>query len=171
MESPRPNPRVYAVAELTHRIKALVENDIGSVLVEGECSNVRRPASGHLYFTLKDAEAQISAVFFRGAQRDVAIMPADGAQVKLSGSLTVYPRGGNYQIIVQRVEPAGVEAFVCGERRSRISGWVPDARCRLPKQRAGTDCLSGRRRRYLHHQRRRQQSARQFTHLPCSGYV
>ena len=111
MSTPRPSPRVYAVAELTQRIKALLEHDIGFVQVEGECSNVRRPASGHLYFTLKDADAQISAVFFRGSQRDAALLPTDGAQVKLTGSLTVYPRGGNYQVIVQQVEPAGIGAL------------------------------------------------------------
>jgi len=101
------DPKVYSVSELTAALKALIESDIGSVWIEGEVSNVRAPASGHCYFTIKDESAQISAVLFRGDRRETGAVPSDGMKVRVFGGLTVYARGGNYQIIVRRIEDAG----------------------------------------------------------------
>ena len=106
-----PQERVYGVAELTRLIKGTLERTFGTVWVEGEISNVRRPSSGHLYFTIKDADAQISAVFFRGSQRELRFKPADGLLVRAHGEITVYERGGNYQLIVRRLEEAGQGAL------------------------------------------------------------
>jgi len=103
--------RVYRVIELTRRIKATLEGAVGEVWVEGELSNVRLPASGHCYFTIKDAEAQLSAVLFRGSRRGMSFVPADGMQVRAFGEITVYERYGNYQIIVRRMEEAGQGAL------------------------------------------------------------
>ena len=102
-----PARKVYGVAELTRRIKDLLEEDIGEVWVEGEVSNLRQPASGHLYFTLKDETAQLAAVWFRGDQRGRRLALRDGLQVRVFGRVTVYERGGNYQIVVRRLEEAG----------------------------------------------------------------
>jgi exodeoxyribonuclease VII large subunit len=99
--------RVYSVSELTAVIKALLESEVGSVWIEGELSNVRRPASGHCYFTLKDESAQISAVLFRGSLREIRFPVEDGLRVRLFGDLTVYARGGNYQVIVRSMDEAG----------------------------------------------------------------
>ncbi len=92
-------------------IKQTLETSVGSVWVEGEISNVRRPASGHYYFTIKDENAQISAVLFRGNQRDLAFQLKDGLQVRAQGDISVYERSGSYQIIVRRLEESGVGAL------------------------------------------------------------
>jgi exodeoxyribonuclease VII large subunit len=96
------------VSALTREIRSLLEDEIGSVLVLGEVSNLRRQASGHQYFTLKDEGAQISCVMFRGA---AAANPGarleDGAAVVVRGDLSVYEPRGNYQIIVRQVRPQG----------------------------------------------------------------
>ncbi len=99
---------VYTVTLLTRRIKQAVESSVGRVWVEGEISNLRRPASGHLYFTLKDENAQLTAVWFRGAQQGAAVRPADGMLVRVYGEITVYERGGNYQVLVRLMEEAGL---------------------------------------------------------------
>lgn len=99
---------MYRVAELTRRIKALLESDIGMVWVEGEVSNARTYPSGHLYFTLKDESAQLSAVLFRGVASASKVAVKDGAKVRILGELTVYEQRGQYQLIVRRVEEAGL---------------------------------------------------------------
>ena len=103
--------KVYRVAELTRLIRMVLEDEIGEIWVEGELSNVRRPASGHLYFTIKDADAQIAAVMFRGNQRDLRFTPKDGMQVKAQGMLTVYEKGGQYQLVIRRMTPGGQGAL------------------------------------------------------------
>ena len=102
-----PKRKVFQVAEVTRLIKTILEDELGSVWIEGEVSNLRRPASGHLYFTLKDASAQISAVLFRGNQRGLTVDVQDGAKLRVQGEITVYESRGNYQIIVRVVEDAG----------------------------------------------------------------
>lgn len=103
--------KVYRVAELTRLIRMVLEDEIGEIWVEGELSNVRRPASGHLYFTIKDADAQIAAVMFRGNQRDLRFTPKDGMQVKAQGMLSVYEKGGQYQLVIRRMTPGGQGAL------------------------------------------------------------
>ncbi len=98
--------KVLSVSAVTRRIKALLEGEIGSVWIEGEVSNLRRPSSGHCYFTLKDASSQISAVLFRGSQKPGQVIK-DGDMVRVYGRATVYERGGNYQILVRTVEEVG----------------------------------------------------------------
>ena len=100
-------PKALSVSELTRMIKGTLEGRFGSVLVEGELSNVSQPASGHLYFTIKDANAQISAVMFRGNQRGLKFRPQDGVVVRARGEISVYERRGNYQILVRRMEEGG----------------------------------------------------------------
>ena len=100
-------PKALTVSALTRMIKGTLEQRFGSVLVEGELSNVSQPSSGHLYFTIKDANAQISAVMFRGSQRGLAFKPSDGQIVRAFGEITVYERRGNYQILIRRMEEGG----------------------------------------------------------------
>ncbi len=96
------------VSELTRRIKSHLEERFPFVAVEGELSNVRPSSAGHLYFTLKDDEAALSGVLFRGRSGGLAFTPEDGQQVIAHGSISVYARRGAYQIIVERLELAGV---------------------------------------------------------------
>ena len=100
-------PKALSVTELTRMIKGTLEGRFGRVFVEGELSNVSQPASGHLYFTIKDANAQISAVMFRGNQRGLQFRPQDGVVVRAHGEISVYERRGNYQILVRRMEEGG----------------------------------------------------------------
>ena len=101
---------VYNVSEITRQIKRLIEETMPVVWIEGEVSNLKTPSSGHMYFTLKDAASQIQAVFFSYAGR-LSFPLKDGLKVIICGSISVYERGGNYQIIVQRVEPLGLGAL------------------------------------------------------------
>ena len=103
----RSKTKVFSVSGLTRLIKTTLEAHVGEVWLEGELSNVRRPASGHYYFTIKDEAAQIAGVLFRGSQRGMTGEPRDGMLVRVFGEITVYERGGNYQILVRRLEEAG----------------------------------------------------------------
>jgi exodeoxyribonuclease VII large subunit len=99
--------QVWKISELTRRIKGTLEGAFGSVWVEGEISNLRRPASGHAYFTLKDETSQLRAVMFRGALAGVTMPLRDGLLVRGFGQITVYEASGDYQILLKRIEPAG----------------------------------------------------------------
>ncbi len=99
---------VLSVGELTHRITDLLEEGIGMVWVEGEISNLRRQASGHCYFTLKDEAAQLSCVLFaRTAAGQGKVALRDGLQVQLHGQISVYQLRGQYQLMVRLVQPKG----------------------------------------------------------------
>ncbi len=103
-------PQLFTVTELTRRITSLLERNIGEVWIEGEISNYRRQASGHHYFTLKDAGAQISCVLFA---RSAASLPssvrlADGVAVQIQGNVTVYQPRGQYQLMVRLIQPRGI---------------------------------------------------------------
>jgi exodeoxyribonuclease VII large subunit len=102
---------VFTVSELTERLRAVVEEQFPAVWVEGEISNLRTPASGHAYFTLKDEGAQLSAVLFRGRGRRVRFDLEDGMQVLAFGGLDVYAARGQYQLVVEMMEPKGLGAL------------------------------------------------------------
>jgi exodeoxyribonuclease VII large subunit len=102
---------VFTVAELTARIKGQLEEGFPAVWVEGEISNLRLPASGHAYFTLKDAEAQLRCVLFRNRFRRVRFDPEDGVSVLAFGGLDVYAARGEYQLVVELLEPKGLGAL------------------------------------------------------------
>ena len=99
--------QVWKVSELTRRIKGTLEGAFGSVWVEGEISNFRKPASGHAYFTLKDATSQLRAVMFRSALAGVQLPLKDGLLVRGYGQITVYEAAGDYQILLRKLEAAG----------------------------------------------------------------
>jgi exodeoxyribonuclease VII large subunit len=99
--------RVYTVGEITQLIKSTLEEGFAWVTVEGEISNFKPSSAGHWYFSLKDAEALISVVMFRGRLDSVGFSPSDGTLVKASGSISVYPRRGNYQLICESLVKSG----------------------------------------------------------------
>ena len=102
---------ILTVSQLTSEIKTLLERNFDHVWVEGEISNLRLPGSGHLYFTLKDEKAQIRGVMFRLQNRLLKFEPKDGLQVIGYGRITVYEPRGDYQIILDYLEPKGLGAL------------------------------------------------------------
>ena len=100
--------KVMTVTELTRRIKGALEGGFAAVEVEGEISNLSRPVSGHLYFTIKDEGAQIGAVMFKGSQRGLDFVPQNGMVVRATGGVTVYEKRGNYQILVRTLAKGGL---------------------------------------------------------------
>jgi exodeoxyribonuclease VII large subunit len=102
---------VFTVAELTARIKGQLEDGFPAVWVEGEISNLRAPSSGHAYFTLKDDLAQLRCVLFRSRGRRVRFELTDGLQVLVFGGLEVYAARGEYQLVVELMEPEGLGAL------------------------------------------------------------
>ena len=97
-------PPVRTVTQLTRLIRMSLEGAFPDVRVEGEVSNLRVPASGHCYFTLKDEGAQISAVIWKSAMRGLRQRPEDGMAIRATGSVTVFEKGGQYQISVRQIE-------------------------------------------------------------------
>ena len=102
---------VLSVSELTRRLQETLEERFPAVWVEGEISNFRLYGSGHAYFTLKDAESQIRAVLFRNRGRRIKFEPADGLHVMAFGSIEVYPQRGEYQLVIELLEPKGLGAL------------------------------------------------------------
>lgn len=101
------NEIVYSVTQVTQTIKNLLEESFPTITLEGEISNYRPNSTGHLYFTLKDENSQISAVMFASSARSLTFNVADGKKVRCRGRITVYPARGNYQILITSMEPAG----------------------------------------------------------------
>jgi len=99
------------VSEITAQIKSLIDSSFGLVWVIGEVSNFRQQASGHCYFTLKDAGAQLRCVMWRSTAAKVSVTPQDGMQMLVRGSLTVYEAYGQHQLVVSYLQPAGVGAL------------------------------------------------------------
>jgi exodeoxyribonuclease VII large subunit len=103
----QPERKIYTVSDLTARIRDLLAKNFTEMTVQGEISNCRPAASGHIYFTLKDERAQIRCVFFKNQQRGMKFRPEDGLKVTVRGSISVYEARGEYQIYVESLEPLG----------------------------------------------------------------
>ena len=106
-----PERKIYTIAEISRAIKNTLEGQFGSLWVQGEISNFAAPRSGHYYFTLKDAAAQLRAVCFRSQGANLRFQPADGLEVIARGRLTTYEPRGEYQMIVETMEPLGAGAL------------------------------------------------------------
>src|SRR5690606_8161689 len=96
------------VSELNRQSRLLLERGMARLWVQGEISNLARPASGHFYFSLKDEMAQIRCAWFRQRQRGPTLRIADGDQVLVLGRVSIYEARGDFQFIFEQVEPAGV---------------------------------------------------------------
>lgn len=103
----RAQPPVLSVAEVNASVRELLEDAFCDVIISGELSNVRVHGSGHVYFRLKDADAQLAAVCFRGDARAIDFTLEDGVHVLARGRLTVYEPQGSYQLVARSIEPAG----------------------------------------------------------------
>ena len=109
---PGDNALALSVSELSGKLKRMVEGEFGHVRLRGEISGFKRVASGHCYLCLKDEDAVIDAVIWRGAAGALAFRPEDGAEVIATGRLTTYPGRSKYQIVVDRMELAGAGALM-----------------------------------------------------------
>ena len=131
-------PRVYSVSEITQDIQTILEAAFDTVWIEGEISNYRVASSNHAYFVLKDEFSQIKCVLFRYQRGRIKFDPEDGDQVLLFGKVTVYEARGEYQVIVETLEPRGLgalqKAFEQLKEKLSKEGLFDDARKKqLPK--------------------------------------
>src|ERR1044072_9631480 len=101
------NAAPLTVTKLSQALKRMVEGEFGHVRLRGEISGWKRAASGHAYLCLKDADAVIDGVIWRGAAGALAFSPQDGIEVVATGKLTTYPGRSKYQIVIERMELAG----------------------------------------------------------------
>ncbi len=129
---------ILTVTDLTAAIKKQLESRFPRVAVRGEISNLKEQSSGHIYFTLKDASSQISAVLFKGSAKGLTKAPKDGDQVVVKGELTVYPPRGNYQLLVREITFAGVGELLLKFHELKLKlqdrGWFsPERKRKLPK--------------------------------------
>ncbi|MCM8766369.1 MAG: exodeoxyribonuclease VII large subunit [Candidatus Omnitrophica bacterium] len=102
---------IYTVTELTRHIRIILEDSFPLIWVEGEISNLRKPLSGHIYFTLKDENSALNAVIFRNGEVELGFRLEDGQKVICGGRITVYEKQGIYQLQVERIEPVGIGAL------------------------------------------------------------
>lgn len=130
--------QVYSVSVLTREIKSLLERSFPRLWVEGEISNLTRHSSGHIYFTLKDENAQIRCAMWRFKAGSLIFSPESGMKVLVEGDVQVYEKNGSYQLIVQQMQPAGIgalqKAFEQLKERLQKEGLFDESRKRpLPK--------------------------------------
>lgn len=111
LDTTKSRNRILTISELTRRIRGSLEQEFFNLWVVGEASNVRRPTSGHVYLTLKDADAQLQAVIFKTVVNNIKFEVRDGMEVLAFGSVTVYEARGQYQLIIERIEPKGIGAL------------------------------------------------------------
>jgi exodeoxyribonuclease VII large subunit len=109
--SSTPTRKILSVSELNRDVSALLEQEFAWVWVEAEISNLARPASGHIYFSLKDDNAQVRCAMFRSRNNSVSFKPENGQQVVVRGKVSLYQPRGDYQLIVDRMEAAGEGAL------------------------------------------------------------
>ncbi len=133
----KPQPETLTVSELTARIRQVLEQGFADVRILGEVSRLKRQTSGHMYFTIKDEGAAISAIIWRSTAMRLASPPEEGLQYIFSGHLSLYPPQGRYQLIVSRLEAAGGGALAAEfERRKALfaqRGWFdPSAKRAVP---------------------------------------
>ncbi len=134
-EAAATNTPEYSVSEISSAVKRTVEDAFGYVRVRGELGRVSRPASGHLYTDLKDDRAVLSAVMWKGTASKLTFKPEEGLEVIATGRMTTFPGQSRYQLVIDRIEPAGVGALMklLEERRRKLAaeGLFDEARKQL----------------------------------------
>ncbi|MCK5443980.1 MAG: exodeoxyribonuclease VII large subunit, partial [Rhodospirillaceae bacterium] len=128
---------VYSVSEISSLIRQVVEDEFGYVRIQGEISGFMRAASGHLYFSLKDEDALIESVCWRGTASKLTIKPEDGLEVIVTGRITTYGPRSKYQIVVEQMEVAGEGALLklLEDRKKKLAAeglFDEDAKQELP---------------------------------------
>ena len=118
------NTPEFSVSELSGAIKRTMEDAFGFVRVKGEISGYRGPhSSGHVYFALKDANAKIEAVIWKGVFGKIKFRPEEGMEVIATGKISTFPGKSSYQIVIEQLEPAGVGALLLQleDRKKRLA--------------------------------------------------
>jgi len=105
------NPQIYSVSQLCRETRLILEGHFLTLQIEGEISNLSRPASGHIYFTLKDDKAQVQCAMFRAQLRKIGFTPSNGIRVLLKARVSLYEARGNFQLIAEHMEAAGEGAL------------------------------------------------------------
>ncbi|MDX9730325.1 MAG: exodeoxyribonuclease VII large subunit [Bdellovibrionales bacterium] len=172
----RPEPQVLTVGALNKLIRRKLEGEFSVVWLKGEISNFKAHPSGHFYFSLKDKDAQVSAVMFRGYNSQLRFRPEDGMEVVVRGKITVYEPRGNYQIMCETMEPVGAgalqKAFEQLKRKLQSEGLFDEARKRaipqVPKHIALVTSPSGAAVRDMLNVLGRRYRAARITIVPCS---
>ena len=103
-----PESKPISVSDLNKQIKHILENGISRFWVSGEISNFIHHTSGHMYFTIKDERSEIRCVMFKGPNQFLHFKPENGMQILLEGEISVYEPRGQYQVLVKKMEPAGI---------------------------------------------------------------
>ena len=111
-DAPGDNAAPLSISEISAALKRVVEDRFGFVRVRGELSGVKRAASGHLYLALKDENARLDGVMWKGNAARLGFRPEDGVEVIATGKLTTYPGRSNYQLVIERMEVAGEGALL-----------------------------------------------------------
>ena len=127
--------KIFTVSRLNQEVQRLLETGFGTLWLQGELSNFSRPASGHFYFSLKDSQSQIRCAMFKGRNRYIDFEPGSGDAVIVRGKLGLYSARGDFQLIVEHMEPAGAgklqAAFEATKRDLDAKGWF-DAASKRP---------------------------------------
>ncbi len=110
--NPNTNAKIYAISEIAGAVKRTLEDRFGHVRVQGEVSRVTHHRNGHIYFTVKDANAALDCVIWRGVAGRLQVRPEEGSELVLTGKVSSYPASSRYQMIVERVELAGLGALL-----------------------------------------------------------
>ncbi len=136
-ESAGDNAAVLSVSEISAALKRTVEDTFGFVRVRGELSGVKRAASGHMYLSMKDENARLDAVMWRGTAGRLNFQPEDGLEVIATGKLTTYPGRSNYQLVIERMEVAGEGALLAllAKTKARLEAeglFAPERKRALP---------------------------------------
>lgn len=174
--APSAEPQILTVGMLNKLIRRELETEFSVVWLKGEISNFKAHPSGHFYFSLKDKDAQISAVMFRGYNGQLRFKPEDGMEVIVRGKITVYEPRGNYQIMCESMEPVGAgalqKAFEQLKRKLQAEGLFDQARKRpipaVPKHIAIVTSPSGAAIRDMLNVLSRRYKAARITLVPCS---
>jgi exodeoxyribonuclease VII large subunit len=135
--NPQPAAKILSVTELTQQVKFLLEEGFPSLCVGGEISGLARPASGHIYLTLKDAAAQLACVIYRSAAGKIPFELSNGMEVLTRGKITVYPPRGSYQFIIDDIQPKGLGAAELAlrqlkEKLQKLGYFAPERKRPLP---------------------------------------
>lgn len=130
--------RIYTVSRLNQEVQSALESGFGTLWLQGELSNFSRPASGHFYFSLKDSQSQIRCAMFKGKNRYIDFEPQSGDEVLVRGKLGLYAARGDFQLIVEHMEPAGAGKlqmqFEATKKKLLELGWFDqDAKQALPE--------------------------------------
>lgn len=138
MEPRHGDPRVYSVREIVGELKQLLESGYPSVIVQGEITDCRPPANGHIYFRLKDTGAQLKVAFFANRPRAAGLTLENGISVQVEGEITIYPGRGEMQLVAERIVPVGFGAlqarFEVLKKKLQAEGlFAPERKRQLPR--------------------------------------